>query len=114
MNRDILFLLKHDFPEDAERYYCPECAEMNGVLAYYPALRHQLDVRYVNFPRPRTEVISLVGAANQSCPVLILAGRPATDLAGITLGEHAGRHFISGSRDIATYLARAHGSGLPH
>jgi hypothetical protein len=114
MSRDILFLLKHDFPDGAERWYCPECAEMNGVLSYYPALRHHLDVRYVDFHRPRPEVIALVGEANQSCPVLVLASKPAADLAGITLGEHAGCHFISGSREIATYLARAHGSGLPH
>ena len=35
-----------------------------------------LDVRYVDFPRPRMEILSLIGEANQSCPVLVIADGP--------------------------------------
>lgn len=114
MERDILFLLKHDFPDGVERYYCPECTEINGVLHYYPALRHHLDVRHVDFPRPRPDVVALVGEANQSCPVLVLSQKPVVDLSGITVGEHQGRYFVSGAKEIGTYLARVHGTGYPH
>ena len=81
MSKDILFLLRHDFVDGSEPlYYCPECSEVNGVLHYYPKLRHHLEVRYVDFARPRPEVIALLGEANQSCPVLVLGAEAPTDI----------------------------------
>jgi hypothetical protein len=114
MTRDILFLLKHDFADPGGRYYCPECAQITGALTYYPALRHGLDVRYVDFPRPRPEIVEFIGEENQSCPVLILAHAPAAGVPGIEIGENRGRHFISGAHEIGKYLARIHGVGEPH
>lgn len=114
MTRDILYLLKHDFPDGPGRYYCPECAQITGALTYYPALRHVLDVRYVDFPRPRPEIVELIGEENQSCPVLILAQASAAGVAGIEIGEYRGRHFISGAHEIGKYLARVHSVGEPH
>jgi hypothetical protein len=44
MKRDILFLLKEDFPDGPGLpFYCPDCAQVTGVLAYFPKLRHHLD-----------------------------------------------------------------------
>lgn len=114
MNRDILFLLKHDFLDGLERYYCPECAEISGVLSYYPALRHVLDVRYVDFARPRPAIVALVGEANQSCPVLVLAEAPDPSVSSVTIGSHDGRRFVSGAKEIGAYLAQVHGTGKPH
>lgn len=114
MTRDTLFLLKHDFADGPGRYYCPECAQVNGALSYYPALRHALDVRYADFQRPRAEIVALIGEENQSCPVLVLAQPPATSLSGIEIGEYRGRHFVSGAQEIGKYLARVHGVGEPH
>ncbi len=115
MHRDILFLLKHDFPDGpGAPYYCPECAQLNGVLAYYPQLRHALDVRYVNFPRPRKEILSLIGDANQSCPVLIIADGPPPGVTGVEIGMHNGLHFVSGAAAIGNYLSLVHGIGRPH
>lgn len=74
---DILFLLKPTF-SDKERddgdkhYYCPDCAFIEGVLSYYPRLREQLDIRYIDFPKPRKEIVKLVGGKHQGCPNLIL------------------------------------------
>ena len=71
-----LFLLKPDFQDvnrNAEsRYFCPPCALIEGVLSFYPQLRNELEVTYVDFVRPRQAIIDLIGEENQGCPVLIL------------------------------------------
>lgn len=74
---DILFLLKANFLDknrdnNNKNYYCPDCAFLEGVLSYYPELRKQLDIRYIDFPKPRKEIVALVGEEHQGCPNLIL------------------------------------------
>jgi hypothetical protein len=74
---DILFLLKADFlDEDRDninkKYYCPDCAFLEGVLSYYPHLREKLEIRYIDFPKPRKEIVEIVGEEFQGCPNLIL------------------------------------------
>lgn len=115
MQRDILFLLKEKFEDGpGQPYYCPQCAEITGVLAYFPDLRHQLDVRYVDFPRPRKDVVELIGEANQSCPVLVLAAKPATNAMELMSGNINGRYFVSGPREIARYWAQMYPISRPH
>lgn len=113
---DTLFLLTPLFPDAKAgpgRFHCPECAQVEGLLAYFPFLRSRLEVRYVDFPRPRPEVVALLGAENQGCPVLVL-GRAAP--AGTKVQHHAAtdRDFVSGYAAIAAYLAAAHGISQPH
>jgi hypothetical protein len=71
-----LFLLKADFQDPAreagKRYFCPDCAFIEGLLSYYPRLTDEIEVHYVNFARPRQALIDLLGEENQSCPVLVL------------------------------------------
>jgi len=71
-----LFLLKADFQDasraDGLRYFCPDCVMIEGLLSYYPRLLDELQVKYVNFARPRNPIIDLIGEENQSCPVLVL------------------------------------------
>lgn len=71
-----LFLLKADFKDlnrgDDKRYFCPDCVMIEGLLSYYPRLTSELEVKYVNFARPRQVLIDLIGEENQSCPVLVL------------------------------------------
>jgi hypothetical protein len=74
---DLLFLLKPYFTDkdrdnDNKNYYCPDCAFLEGVLSYYPKLREQLDIRYIEYPKPRIEIVELVGEKHQSCPNLIV------------------------------------------
>ena len=86
--RDHLFLLTPLFPDAKAgpgRYHCPECAQVEGLLSYFPYLRARLEVSYVNFPRPRPAVVALVGAENQGCPVLVLAGEAP---AGVKVRHH--------------------------
>jgi hypothetical protein len=115
MQRDTLFLLKHDFTDgSAQRQYCPDCAHLNGVLHYYPNLRHLLDVRYLDFARPRSEIVSMLGEENQSCPVLVLGPRAPREVKGVDIQVHGVWRFINRALEIGTYLSRVYGVGLPH
>jgi hypothetical protein len=71
-----LFLLKADFQDavraDGLRYFCPDCVMLEGLLSYYPRLLDEMEVKYVNYTRPRNSIIELIGEENQSCPVLVL------------------------------------------
>jgi hypothetical protein len=113
--RDTLLLLVPDFVAGGRRCYCPACAQVEGVLSYYPGVRAALDVRYIGFDRPRAAVIALIGAANQGLPALVLApGAPAALLAGLEVREAQGREFLQGPAAIGTYLSRRYGCGEPH
>lgn len=72
-----LFLLKPDFIDknrDAHtKYFCPENAMINGVINYYPKLKELLEIEYIDFERPRKQLIKLVGEENQGCPNLIIS-----------------------------------------
>ncbi len=121
MTRDTLFLLKPDFQDGAEGpCYCPACATLEGVLSFYPRLRTQLDVQYVDFPRPRSAGLAASGAANPGRPALVGAADPAAGpaadpaLAGLDVREAQGRRFLQSAGDIGRYLARRYGIGEPH
>ena len=115
MSRDILYLLKHDFRDGpGATFYCPECTQITGVLALYPQLRHALDVRYGDFPRPRAEIVELVGEANQSCPVLVIADGTRRRLKNVKVEAFGDRRFVSGAEEIGNYFSQVHGVGRPH
>jgi len=112
--RDTLFLLKPDFQAGGDqRYYCPHCAQREGVLAFYPRLRKEINVEYVDFPRPRLPIVELLGQDNQDAPVLVMGN-------SFPLSPHIehtsanGHVFISGEENIGRYLAERYGIGLAH
>ena len=112
-DKPILFLLRAGFPDPGHGpggFYCPECATVAGLLWYYPAVAAQLDVRQVDAPRPRPDVVALVGEENQSCPVLVLpeGERPA----GVPVAK--GRAFVSGPEAIVAFLADRYGTARSH
>ncbi len=114
-DRDILFLLKPGFEENGERWFCPYCAQLAGFLEYFPAARATLDVREVDFARPRREIVELIGEEWQSCPVLVLAAdsRVPEELEGDVVTSR-GRRAISATKAILRYLAVSRGLPLPH
>jgi Protein of unknown function (DUF3088) len=114
MNHDQLYLLKPDFHDQDKIYFCPGCAEMVGLLEFYPALKQRLDLHYVDFPRPRPELASLLGKENQSCPMLVLKTVPPNLPSHLKVQRANGHAFVEGSRAIAEYLAHVHGTGIPH
>ncbi len=114
MNKDILYFIRHDFPDHGKTYYCPGCAELLGLLEFYPALKQRLEIRWVDFARPRQELVELLGEENQDCPVLVLQAVPANPPAHLKIQHTHGRAFVAGAREIGEYLAHAHGIGQPH
>lgn len=114
MQRDKLFILKPGFEDPAypgQIFYCWHCALMEGVLASFPDLAARLDVERITWPRPRHEVVALVGAENQSLPLLVLA---AGDTSPHQTGIYEGRAFIADKDKILAALAERHGFPVPH
>ena len=116
---DILFLLNPNFSDSArdgegKRYYCPDCAFLEGVLVYCPELREQLEIRYVDYPRPRKGIVELVGEANQGCPNLVLdpSNHPLVDPNQF---HRYGNHLHSDDpKVIVDYLATRYGVQIAH
>jgi Protein of unknown function (DUF3088) len=114
---DTLFLLKPDFLDPAsgpDRFYCPHCAAITGVLTYYPRLRTVLDVQEVDYPRPRPAVAALMGPSHPGCPLLVLADGRAAPVGITTEVAPTGRRYIANTADIMKYLAQVHGAGSRH
>lgn len=111
--KDRLYLLKPDFVDQGRVYFCPGCAQVEGMLSFYPDLRDKIEVRYIEFPRPRLSIVAEIGEENQGCPKLVLEGKYNVP-ESIVVGEANGRRFISGPLEICSYLASAYGVGEPH
>ncbi|MBW8331215.1 MAG: DUF3088 domain-containing protein [Prolixibacteraceae bacterium] len=97
-----LFLLKPDFQDinrnPETKYFCPPCALIEGILSFYPRLRNELEITYVDFVRPRPAIIELIGAENQGCPVLILEDGS----------------FLNETDEIIQHLTKNHRIGQAH
>lgn len=114
MSRDRLFLIAPGFEDPAHpgrRFFCPDCNQVEGLLATNPGLADSIEVVRVPFPRPRAAVIALLGEANQSLPVLILGdGAPAPEDALV----HGGLRFVTDTRRILELIAERHDVPAPH
>ena len=115
MSQDQLYLLKPDFLDgDSRPYFCPGCAEVVGLLEFYPQLKERVELHYVDFPRPRPELAGLLGEENQSCPVLVLKTVPPALPLGLNVQQANGQTFVEGAKEIADYFAHVCGTGIPH
>lgn len=114
-----LFLLKADFLDDrageqGQRYYCPYCVFVEGILSYYPQLNNELEIQRLSFDRPRRPLVAVLGEDHQFCPSLVLSK------ADITGGDPEGFQsteeyfFTNDEKEIARYLANRYGIALPH
>lgn len=114
MQRDKLIILKPGFEDPAypgQVFYCWHCVLMEGLLASFPELAARLDVERVAWPRPRREVIELVGEENQSLPLLVLS---EGETSPHQTGTFNGRAFISEKDKILAALSDRHGIPVPH
>jgi hypothetical protein len=112
MKRDSLFLLAPGFVDNGQREYCPECAELWGLLSYFPSIKDSVDVCYQPISRPRPEIQRLLGEQNQNCPSLVLAATsPEFGACGIQL--YQGLRFIDNAKDIGLYYAQLFGTPVP-
>ena len=66
--KDQLFLLPNDFFDNGRHEYCPECAEMWGIINYFPIIRPSLEIIYVSIDKPRKKLVDMIGHENQNCP----------------------------------------------
>ena len=109
---DQLLLLNPDWHDDqGGPWFCPAGSVIEGVLAFYPALKDQLQITRLDHPRPRPAVIALVGEDHQSCPILVLDGE--FDWPDAATSAATGRRFLQDGA-IIPYLAARYGIGLPH
>lgn len=111
--RDTLFVIRAPFedPELEGTWFCRDCATMEGALLANPHWAARIDVRRLAYPRPRHEIISLLGEEHQSMPVLVLADGAET----VEEVREAGlRRFLTDPKAICRYLAATHGGAGPH
>ncbi len=110
--KDTLFLLPPGFADNGRREYCPECAEMWGLLSWFPAIKDSLDIQYVPIERPRTAITNLIGEKNQNAPTLMLnANSPVIEDCGIM--TYRGHKFINNAVGIGKYYALRYGTPWP-
>ena len=112
LKRDTLYLLAPGFQGDDRREYCPECAEVWGLLSYFPAVKDSLEICYQDISRPRMDLVTLLGETNQNCPTLVLhPSSPHYSGCGIQSVDET--HFIDNARDIGLYYAQRFGLPSP-
>lgn len=112
MTRDTLFLLPPGFEANGRREFCPECAEVWGLLAWYPALKETVDIVYVGISHPRAPITALLGPGQHNAPTLVLApGSPRAP--GVDYAQAQGRAYLPSARLIAKHFAGLYGTALP-
>src|SRR6187549_2198499 len=118
--RDQLFLLTPDFSDTrhgSRPFFCPESAMVEGMLAFYPKLRAQVDVHYIGFATPRTAIVALLGEGVQGCPMLVMGEESLAAFEAppdVTGGVASGQAYISKDFENCRYLAHRYGAGVPH
>lgn len=116
MAEAILYLLKSAFtdPKHGDQlFYCPQCTAIEGLLAMFPEMRKDLDVRYVDFAQPRGGMAGFVGN-NQSCPQIVLPKGDDAYSAGFSeVGKGAAR-CIETPSDVQRYLIDRFNLPRPH
>jgi hypothetical protein len=104
--KDQLFLLRPGFRNAGMGpFYCSDSAPVEGVLSFFPQLRSILDVHYLEFPRPRRELVAALGEHHQSLPVLILAEKQTVKDPALEPQSANGKSFFANERSIRNYLS---------
>ncbi len=108
--KDTLFLLKPGFSNAGlGPLYCGDSVSVEGMLSFFPELREKVDVRYIDFARPRQDLVAQLGEANQSVPVLILAEGEAVKDPGVVPQTAGKTRFLADERVIRRYLSAQYG-----
>ena len=116
MKKPVLFLLAPGFEATTDsgnrREYCPECAEMWGVLSYYPAIKQAVEIRYETLAHPRAGLTELLGAGQHNCPTLVLP--KGTQIPkGVRTETAGGYDYLPSARGIAIYFSKLYGTPVP-
>lgn len=104
--KDQLFLLKPGFfNAGLGPLYCGDSVSVEGLLSFCPDLRTLVDVRYLEFPRPRAPLVEMLGEERQSVPVIILAEDAKITDPTIEVEQIQGRRYIADPAMIRRYLS---------
>ncbi len=112
MQKDTLFLLPPGFEDNNRREYCPECAEMWGLLSWFPAIKEGLNIVYVPIEKPRAAMSAVLGDKNQNAPTLLLHA-DSPDFEGCGIMRYRGKRFINNAKDIGKYYSKRYGTPVP-
>ncbi len=116
MDKPVLFLLAPGFEASIDlgsrREYCPECAEMWGVLSYFPAIKEAVDIRYETLAHPRTGLAALLGPGHHNCPTLVLP-KGADIPKGVPTITVNGYNTLPNARGIGVYFHKLYGTPIP-
>jgi hypothetical protein len=112
MMKDTLFLLPPGFEDNGRRGFCPECAEIWGVLSCYPAIRESLDIVYVGLAHPRAPICDVLGDGQWNAPTLVLSEDNAIS-PKIAVEYANDRAYLGSARQIAAYFAGQFGTAMP-
>lgn len=111
--KDRLFVFKPGWEKDGKRHVCPFSAQVVGYLTWFPQLRDTVDVVELDFyPKPRPQLVNLLGEDHQSAPVLVLGEKPAR-VDGVTVAQSRGNFFVEKTLEILRYLAETRGLPAP-
>jgi hypothetical protein len=104
--KDQLFLLRPGFHNAGlGPLYCGDSLPVEGLLSFFPTLRKQIEVHYLEFPRPRASLVAALGEAHQGVPVLILAADRRIEDDDLTPNEANGQRFFADEKQIRRYLS---------
>jgi len=97
--KPILCLLKMPFVDKSgDKWFCSHCALLEGALLVNPHWKDSVEIRRINYKKPREELINLLGQENQWLPALVIEmGRALTN-----------------PIEIANYLSEKYGGAAPH
>jgi len=112
MTHDTLFLLAPGFFDKDRREYCPECAEIWGLLSWFPAIKESLEISYVPIEKPRAAMSDLLGDKNQNAPTLLLH-ETSPDYEDCGIMRYRGQRFINNAGDIGKYYRARFGTPYP-
>jgi len=114
LSKPILFLLKPGFYDgDKGPFFCPHTAALEGFIKFEPQIENLVDVRRIDFQRPRNDIVELLGEENQGSPVLVLPEGAELPPEGSS-SKVTGRVYVLGDVDISTYLSSTYGLLKPH
>lgn len=108
--KDTLFILAAPFQDGGFDWYCNDCATLEAALIVNPHWNQKVDVHRIAYPRPRQQIIDLVGPDWQGCPMLVMDKDRAPGDA-IIVGDYA---ILQDVRAIGRALAHRHGGAGPH
>ena len=111
--KDRLFVFRPGFTDKGARWFCPYSAQVIGFLTYFQQVRDSLDVIELEFPKPRTPLVDLLGEDHQAAPMLVLGGAPV-NVPGVTIGEANAHRFVEKTQHILQYLAATRSVPAPH